>query len=103
VYNEISRVPFNPYKVIQLIGAMFPEEDQSQSQDGSPPKVSPDSQRRIEMTTLVNHISKGLSRLSADERQYVPGKANTGDMTHPNILHYYEIKIECLGIKYPLY
>jgi hypothetical protein len=72
VYNEIARAPFNPYNTISLIGTMFPDDDVSQSQSQTPMTTSPDSQRRIEMTTLVNHISKSLAKMSQKEREYVP-------------------------------
>jgi len=47
---------------------MFPDDDVSQSQSQTPMTTSPDSQRRIEMTTLVNHISKSLAKMSQKER-----------------------------------
>ena len=70
MYNEISRVPFNPHNTIPLIATLFPEDSysQSQSEESSPHKPSPDAHRRIEMTSLVSHISKGLARMSPEER-----------------------------------
>jgi hypothetical protein len=76
VFNEISRVPFNPYNALSLIALLFPEDglSQSQSQEVSPQKGTVDSQRRIEMMSLVNHISKGLVHLSEQERAYALGR-----------------------------
>jgi len=72
VFNEIARVPFNPYNTLSLISTLFPEEPLSQTQkEDSPSKAGSDAQRRIEMSTLVNHISKGLSKLSKEERECV--------------------------------
>ena len=70
MYNEISRVPFNPHNTIPLIATLFPEDSlsQSQVQDGSSTKTSTDSDRRIEMTQLVNHISKQLVHMTPLER-----------------------------------
>ena len=70
MFNEIARVPFNPYNTLSLIPTLFPEEPLSQTQE-SPSATGSDAQRRIEMSTLVNHISKGLSKLTDEEREYV--------------------------------
>jgi hypothetical protein len=71
VFNEIARVPFNPYNTLSLIATLFPEESLSQTQTESPSKTALDAQRRIEMATLVNHISKGLTNLTEEEQEYV--------------------------------
>lgn len=72
MFNEIARVPFNPYNSLSLIATLFPEESLSQTQTESPSKTASDAQKRIEVTTLVNHISKGLTRLSEEEQEYIP-------------------------------
>lgn len=72
MYNEISRIPFNPHNAVPLIKTLFPDDDfsQSQTQEDSPQEVSADANRRIEMTSLVNHISKSLVGMSHQERSY---------------------------------
>lgn len=89
MYNEIARVPFNPYNSISLIASLFAVDDpsQSQSQGGSPLKPSPDAQRQIEMTTLVNHISKNLTRLSKEEREYNSDYSGTDDSVYDASKH----------------
>jgi hypothetical protein len=59
------------YNTLSLIAQLFPEDSltQSQIQEGSPSKPSQDAQRRIEMTTLVNHISKGLIKMTQEQRE----------------------------------
>ena len=93
MYNEISRVPFNPHNTLPLIASLFPEDpySQSQSEESSPHKTSSDAHRRIEMTSLVSHISKGLVGKSPQERAYcLPTSELTGrtyDVSkHPTLL-----------------
>lgn len=67
-------MPFNPHNILPLLGSLFPEDalSQSQTQDNPPQKPSEDAHRRIEMTSLINHISKALVRMSPEQREYFP-------------------------------
>ena len=71
MFNEIARVPFNSYNALSLISTLFPEESlsQTQTQQESPTKTRSDEQRRIEMSTLVHHISKGVSKMTDEEQE----------------------------------
>lgn len=65
-------MPFNPYNALSLIAELFPEDSSSQSQSqDSPPKSSPDARRRVELTSLVEHIAKGVRNMSEEDRAYV--------------------------------
>lgn len=65
--------------MIPLIASLFPEDSfsQSQSQDDTPqnphadaPKHS-DAHKRIELMGLVDHIAKGLTKVSPEQREYI--------------------------------
>ena len=67
MYNEFARMPFNPHNIHVQINAMFgedPEATQTQTQA----EPSADTQRRMDMTALLNHVSKPLNQMTSKER-----------------------------------
>jgi hypothetical protein len=64
-------MPFNPYNALSLIANLFPQDSSSQTQSQeSPVKTPPDARRRIELTSLVEHIAKGVRNMSEEDRAY---------------------------------
>lgn len=87
VWNEMSRVPYNPYNTLALIAVLYPQDSMSQAQTQA--EETEDDARRRDLTSLANHLAKRYNVVSDEERLYVLGlgfRLIVGNLMCRNIL-----------------